>query len=115
MSEHPSHHHDDFLDPGVPHVSAKEYLTGFLLSLLLTAAISIAVTVCAGMLAIRYFEHTRLQATRRQLARLGIGELASLMPDAGSHASAEAAAGQVAATNAEAPVKKGLGVDVTPP
>ena len=85
------------------------------LSLLLTAAISIAVTVCAGMLAIRYFEHTRLQATRRQLARLGIGELASLMPDAGSHASAEAAAGQVAATNAEAPVKKGLGVDVTPP
>ena len=37
MSEHPSHHHDDFLDPGVPHVSAREYLTGFLLSLLLTA------------------------------------------------------------------------------
>ena len=37
MSEHSSHHHNDFLDPGVPHVSAKEYMTGLLLSLLLTA------------------------------------------------------------------------------
>ena len=37
-----------------------------------------------------YFEHTRLKATRRQLARLGIGELADLMPSPGSPASARA-------------------------
>ena len=85
------------------------------LSLLLSAAVSIAVTVVAGMLAMRYFEHTRLQATRRQLARLGIGELATFMPDAGSHRSAETAAEQVAEASAGTPVKKGLGVDVTPP
>lgn len=39
-----------------------------------------------------YFEHTRLMATRRQLARLGIGELSALMPDAGSPESARTAA-----------------------
>jgi len=37
MSDHTSRDHDDFLDSGVPHVSAKEYLTGFALSVLLTA------------------------------------------------------------------------------
>ena len=40
MSEHsPAHHsdHDDFLEDGIPHVSAKEYATGFLLSVVLTA------------------------------------------------------------------------------
>lgn len=37
-----------------------------------------------------YFEHTRMKATRRQLARLGIGELADLMPTPGSPASARA-------------------------
>lgn len=35
-----------------------------------------------------YFEHTRLKATRRQLARLGIGELADLMPPPGAPGSA---------------------------
>lgn len=39
-----------------------------------------------------YFEHTRMMATRRQLARLGIGELADLMPGAGSPESARPAA-----------------------
>lgn len=34
--------------------------------------------------AMAYFEHTRMKATRRQLARLGIGELAEFMPDPGS-------------------------------
>ncbi|MEN1941444.1 phage holin family protein [Luteimonas sp. MJ174] len=34
--------------------------------------------------AMAYFEHTRMKATRRQLARLGIGELSGFMPDAGS-------------------------------
>ena len=42
-----------------------------------------------------YFEHTRLKATRRQLARLGIGELSDLMPDPGSPASARAAGSEV--------------------
>lgn len=39
MSDHSSSHghHDDFLEDGIPHVSAKEYVTGFLLSLVLTA------------------------------------------------------------------------------
>jgi hypothetical protein len=35
-----------------------------------------------------YFDHTRMQATRRQLARLGIGEMADFVPDADSPASA---------------------------
>ena len=87
----------------------------WLVSLLIAAALSIAVTVGAGMAAMRYFEHTRLQATRRQLARLGIGELADFMPDPGSGASTKQAAEQVAAATEDQPVKKGLGVDITPP
>ena len=85
------------------------------LSLLLTAGLSIVVTVIAAVIAMRYFEHTRLQATRRQLARLGVGELAGIMPDADSHESSEDAVDRVAEATAEAPIKKGLGVDVTPP
>lgn len=85
------------------------------LSLLLTAGLSIVVTAIAAYASMRYFEHTRLQATRRQLARLGIGELADLMPDAGSATSSKAAAESVTAANTGDPVKKGLGVDVTPP
>lgn len=83
------------------------------LSLLLAAVLSIAVAGLAGWRAMRYFEHTRLQATRRQLARLGIGELAGLMPDAGSGMSSEDAAERMA--DQGPPRKKGLGVDVTPP
>ena len=86
------------------------------LSLLLTALVSCVATGLAGWMATRYFEHTRMQATRRQFARLGMGELADFMPDADSHESTEAAAERVAdATSASEPVKKGLGVDVTPP
>ena len=85
------------------------------LALLTTAGVSLAVTAVAGWMAIRYFEHTRMQATRRQLARLGIGELAGLVPDAGSGQSAEEGAEQVAEVAEEQPVKKGLGIDVTPP
>ena len=62
-----------------------------------------------------YFEHTRLKATRRQFARLGLGELADLMPPADSADSSAAAAERVAEATSAAPVKKGLGVDVTPP
>ncbi len=87
------------------------------LAMLLTAFVSCIATALAGWMATRYFEHTRMQATRRQFARLGVGELADFMPDADSHESAESAADRVAdATSGnEQPVKKGLGVDVTPP
>ncbi len=36
---HPSSssEHDDFLEDGIPHVSVKEYVTGFVLSVVLTA------------------------------------------------------------------------------
>lgn len=86
------------------------------LAMLLTAFLSCIATGLAGWMATRYFEHTRMQATRRQFARLGVGELADFMPDADSHESSEEAAERVSdATRATEPVKKGLGVDVTPP
>lgn len=85
------------------------------LSLLLTAALSAAITAIGVWMAMRYFEHTRLQATRRQLARLGIGELSSFMPNAGSGASTETATERVANAADGQPLKKGLGVDITPP
>lgn len=87
----------------------------WLVSLLVTAVLSIAVTAAAGIAAMRYFEHTRMQATRRQFARLGFGELADLLPDPGSDESTAEAARRVAEANAGAPMKKGMGVDVTPP
>lgn len=86
------------------------------LSLLLTAGLSVVVTVIAALVSMRYFEHTRMQATRRQLARLGVGELSGIMPDADSHESSEQAADRVAVDATDGtPIKKGLGVDVTPP
>lgn len=87
------------------------------LALLAAALLSIAATAAAGFAAMRYFEHTRLKATRRQLARLGFGELAGFMPDAGDAQSSEEAAQSVAAAGAQAgtPARKGLGIDVTPP
>jgi len=85
------------------------------LSLLLTGVLSLAIAGFGGWSAARYFEHTRLQATRRQLARLGIGELAGYMPDAGSGASAEQAADRIADAAEGESLKKGLGVQVTPP
>lgn len=85
------------------------------LSLAVCALLSLAVTGVGVWRAIHYFEHTRLQATRRQLARLGIGELADFMPDPDSGESTKHAAERVAEATEEKPVKKGLGVDVTPP
>jgi uncharacterized membrane protein YqjE len=55
----------------------------------------------------RYFDHTRMQATRRQMARLGIGELAELVPDADSPAPARNA-------GPAAPTANKDGVDVSP-
>ena len=85
------------------------------LAMLLTAGLSFVATVLAAWFASRYFEHTRMQATRRQFARLGMGELSDFMPDADSHESTEDAAERVADAATADPVKKGLGVDVTPP
>lgn len=87
----------------------------WLVALLVAALLSIGVTVAAAWGASRYFEHTRLKATRRQLGRLGFGELADLLPDPDSPESTEAAARRVAEAQAGDPLKKGLGVDVTPP
>ncbi len=39
----------------------------------LSCAISLAIALIGGWLALRYFEMSKLDATRRQLARLGIG------------------------------------------
>ena len=87
----------------------------WVIALLIAALLSVAVTAGAGYAAMRYFEHTRLQATRRQFARLGFGELADFMPDADSHESTAEAARRMAEANAGEPVKKGLGIDVTKP
>jgi len=89
----------------------------WLAGLLIAAALSMVAAAAAGFGAMRYFEHTRLKATRRQLARLGVGELADFMPDAGGAQSSEAAAEKVAEVEAQTgtPPKKGLGIDVTPP
>lgn len=43
-------------------------------ALLLAAGLSLAVAGLAAWRAVRYFDHTRLAATRRQLARLGLGK-----------------------------------------
>ena len=85
------------------------------LSLLLAAALSMVITAIGGWMAMRYFEHTRLQATRRQLARLGIGELSGFIPDAGSGVSTEDAAERVADVAGDKTINNGLGVDITPP
>jgi hypothetical protein len=84
-------------------------------AMLIAAALSIAITVGASFAAMRYFEHTRMQATRRQFARLGFGELATMMPDPGSAESSADAVQRVADATDGTPIKKGLGVDVTPP
>jgi hypothetical protein len=84
-------------------------------SLLLTGTLSLLITGLAGWLAMRYFEHTRFKATRRQLARLGIGELSGMIPSADSAKTAEEGAEQVAAATDGGKRKKGLGIDVTPP
>lgn len=46
----------------------------WLASISFTAAISLAVTGLGAWQALRYFDMSRLDATRRQLARLGIGD-----------------------------------------
>lgn len=86
------------------------------LSMLIPALLSGAVTAFAAWRAIRYFEHTRLQATRRQLARLGMGELSRFMPDADSNTSSrDASERQSGEHDAGRAAKDERGVDITPP
>jgi hypothetical protein len=85
------------------------------LSLLLTGVASLALAALGAWQALRHFEHTRLQATRRQLARLGVGELSKLMPGAGSGRTARHAADRVEAAADDTTVKSDLGVEITPP
>jgi len=85
-------------------------------AMLSTALLSLAVTGVAAWQGMRYFEHTRLQATRRQLARLGIGELADFTPEAGSAASVRDVTENAPPEAADGkPVKDERGIDVTPP
>ena len=61
-----------------------------------------------------YFEHTRMMATRRQLARLGIGELADLMPDPGSPESARRAESKLRETCGDDGTDAGSGQEKQP-
>ena len=85
-------------------------------SILVGAALSLAVTAYAGWRAVHYFDYTRLKATRRQLARLGIGELSDFMPSADSAESARRAAHEERdRSENHGPPKDRRGVDITPP
>ncbi len=85
-------------------------------SLLICAVLSGLVTVWAAWRADRYFDHTRMQATRRQLARLGIGELADFTPDPDSPASTRETTEQAPPEDPEGKPPHGdAGVRVTPP
>lgn len=88
----------------------------FWAALLIIGALCTAGTWFAGWRAMQYFEHTRMKATRRQLARLGIGELADHTPDPASPQSAKQAT-ETMPTEAPngRPVKDEQGIDVTPP
>ncbi len=86
------------------------------LAMLTTALLSLVITGIGAWQGMRYFEHTRLQATRRQLARLGIGELAEFTPEAGSAASTRDVTENAPPETADGqPVKDEQGIDVTPP
>ena len=86
------------------------------LALLITALLSLAITGVAAWQGMRYFEHTRLQATRRQLARLGIGELSDFTPEAGSAASTRDVTENAPPEAADGkPLKDEHGIDVTSP
>jgi len=91
----------------------------WLMSMMIAAGLSLIVTAYAAWRTMHYFEHTRLQATRRQLARLGIGELADLMPTADSPHSARETAkdlrDHLRESGGDALKKQNNGIDITPP
>ena len=78
-------------------------------SLLICALLSGGITLWAAWRADYYFDHTRMQATRRQLARLGIGELADSAPEPGSAESTRDA------VERRLPDRDGDGNPLTPP
>ena len=84
-------------------------------ALLSCAVLSTLAAVAATRAGMRYFEHTRMKATRRQLARLGIGELSDIAPRASSTESSRAAAERLERDAEHAPIKDRRGVEVTPP
>lgn len=87
----------------------------WMLALLACAALSLVVCMLAAWGAMHYFEHTRMKATRRQLARLGIGELADFTPTPGSARSARSVVDEELETASGKPVTDEVGVPVTPP
>ena len=84
-------------------------------ALLSCAALSMGAAGVAVYKGQHYFEYTRMQATRRQLARLGIGELADLAPSASSAVSSREAAEALEREVDGKPLKDRRGIEVTPP
>lgn len=84
------------------------------LSLLVCAAASLVLAGLAMWRAVYYFDLTRLKATRRQLARLGFGELADFTPSPGSPAPTRAAV-RTPETPEGKPLRDEHGVELTPP
>ncbi|MEO6170754.1 MAG: phage holin family protein [Lysobacter sp.] len=77
------------------------------MALMIPATISLVVTCVAFWRAVAYFEHTRMGATRRQLARMGIGELADFMPPPHSaHSARDAEEGKPPREASAAPAPK---------
>ncbi|HZH44894.1 MAG TPA: phage holin family protein [Lysobacter sp.] len=81
---------------------------------LVCAAVSVVLAGIGAWRAIYYFDLTRMKATRRQLARLGFGELADFTPKPGSPAPTRAAV-QAPETPDGRPLKDEHGVELTPP
>lgn len=84
-------------------------------ALVTCALVSVLVAGYATRRAVVYFEFTRMQATRRQFARLGIGELAKFGPKAGDNESSLHAAERIRERARHESLKDTRGVDVTPP
>ncbi|MEG3191707.1 phage holin family protein [Lysobacter sp. D1-1-M9] len=85
------------------------------LSLLAVALLSAGITGYCGWRAMRYFDHTRMQATRRQLARVGIGEPADSNPEPGRVAPTHDATGQHPPDDDGPPARDRRSVEVAPP
>lgn len=84
-------------------------------ALLTCAVLSLVAAAASVHRGMAYFEHTRMRATRRQLARLGIGELADVAPRAGSSESSRDAAERLERQTEKRPIKDKHGIEVTPP
>ncbi|WP_052347279.1 phage holin family protein [Novilysobacter defluvii] len=86
------------------------------LAMLLPGLVSLVIAGIGFWMSMRYFEHTRLQATRRQLARIGIGELSDFVSDPDSARSAREDTQAPPPGDAPGePARDSRGVEVTPP